>query len=270
MELAVSHPLARPFTITFPPLSIISSVHRSSAARKYCLSLSQIPPIMASMRQQQPVPPLDPSMPPTESRYMLLELPSELWDMIWALALTAEHGLTARLCAKGDVIFSSSKSALSETATEYSQLQYTSRQIRAETAGLVFTLNDLHFFGPNDANRYQQSESVQLHAAVLATMRAKSRDWTWKTYCSLSALQGNPWLPIPPGSSTPPDDHARKLLCKKILKLKLLPGCEGLTPYSVAIFQSTAPSIVVVCSHSTRSVPVPLLSTWNQASSSTL
>jgi hypothetical protein len=88
---------------------------------------------------------VDPSIPLPDGRCPLLALPRELRDMVYKYALTDDYGLTAHRIPGGIFEFHGTPSTLGQPSSELNQLQYTNQQLREETKGMVFGLNDLYF-----------------------------------------------------------------------------------------------------------------------------
>ncbi|KAH7091159.1 hypothetical protein FB567DRAFT_545916 [Paraphoma chrysanthemicola] len=87
----------------------------------------------------------DPSIPPADGHCFLFKLPLELRDIIYKYALAANHGLIAQMDAPSEIWFYEATSTLAQPICEFNQLQYTNKQLRAETKGLMLELNDLTF-----------------------------------------------------------------------------------------------------------------------------
>jgi hypothetical protein len=131
---------------------------------------------MSSKQQQQITPAHDPSTPPVEGRCVLPELPRELRDMIWKFALTAEHGMVAHRSGEDQFIFSHSRDSGEDGPIEFNQLRYTNKQLRQESKGLVFKLNDLSFPGTKeDHGRAQATEFIG--KCSLSIQAHNSQEW---------------------------------------------------------------------------------------------
>jgi hypothetical protein len=103
--------------------------------------------VMASTQQQHVVPCADPSIPLPDGCCLLLALPHELRDMVYKYALTDDYGLTAHRISGGNFEFHGTPSTLGQPSLELNQLQYTNQQLREETKGMVFGLNNLYLAG---------------------------------------------------------------------------------------------------------------------------
>lgn len=113
--------------------------------------------------------PKNPCKPPADGSCLFLTLPAELRNRIYELVLTDKDGLymretngRAKLCFKEPAIqtLKARKKTANKLDDEANQLQYVSRQLRAETRRYGLKLNDLYFV------TYDRDEASPLGACV--------------------------------------------------------------------------------------------------------